>query len=276
MTGKQFLSPELIRDYASQNASALLIGKHVLYYGEISSTQDIAQKLARQGAEDGTVVIAEKQTRGKGRQGRSWISSDGGLYLSLILRPNLEPVRALQLPLVAGVAVAKAIKKVTTLQPRLKWPNDIIITGKKVGGILTETSTKAGKINHTILGIGLNVNTPRPLFPLAIRETATSLAEEGGQNMPPLALLQRLFCEFEALYVEFLAHGFGPIRQEWKAMSNTIGCRVKVATSTAEIEGEALDIDSEGFLLVRRGNGNIARIINDDIHLIDYSQFIKS
>jgi len=276
MTKKQIPSTRLLRDYASRNPGTLLIGKRVLYYEEVASTQDITRKLARQGAEEGTVVIAEKQTRGRGRRGRSWTSPDGGLYLSIILRPNLEPVRALQLPLVAGVAVARAIKKVTALQPRLKWPNDIIIAGKKVGGILTDTSTKKGKIDHTVLGIGLNVNTPRSLFPQAIRETATSLAEEGGQNISPLELLQCLFSEFEALYVEFLACGFDRIREEWKAMSHTIGSRVKVASGEAEIEGEALDIDSEGFLLLRRGNGDVERVISGDVYLGNYHEFIKS
>ena len=265
MTRKQIPSTGLLRDYASRNRGTLLIGKRILHYEEVASTQDIARKLARQGAEEGTVIIAEKQTRARGRQGRSWTSPDGGLYLSIILRPNLEPARALQLPLVAGVAVARAINKVTTLQPRLKWPNDIIIAGKKVGGILTETSTKPGKIDHTVLGIGLNVNTARSLFPEAIRETATSLAEESGQNIAPLELLQCLFGEFEALYVEFLACGFDKIREQWKAMSNTIGSRVKINSGRAEIEGEALDIDSEGFLLLRRENGDVERVISGDV-----------
>jgi len=265
MTRKQIPSTGLLRDYASRNPGTLLIGKSVFHYEEVASTQDIARKLARQGAEEGTVVIAEKQTGGRGRRGRHWASPDGGLYLSIILRPNLEPARALRLPLVAGVAVAGAIKKVTTLQPRLKWPNDIFIAGKKVGGILTETSTKKGKIDHTVLGIGLNVNTARSLFPPAIRETATSLAEESGRNIAPLELLQCLFDEFEALYVEFLASGFDKIREQWKAMSNTIGSRVKIDSGGAEIEGEALDIDGEGFLLLRRRDGNVERVISGDV-----------
>ncbi len=265
MTRKQIPSTGLLRDYASRNPGTLLIGKSVLHYEEVASTQDIARKLARQGAEEGTVVIAEKQTGGRGRRGRSWTSPDGGLYLSIILRPNLEPARAIQLPLVAGVAVARAIKKVTTLQPKLKWPNDIIIAGKKVGGILTETSTRPGKIDHIVLGIGLNVNTARSLFPEAIRETATSLAEESGQNVSPLELLQCLFGKFEALYVEFLAGGFDKIREQWKAMSNTIGSRVKINSGGAEIEGEALDIDSEGFLLLRKGNKDVERVISGDV-----------
>lgn len=265
MTRKQIPSTGLLRDYASQNPGTLLIGKHILHYEEVASTQDIAGKLARQGAEEGTVVIAEKQTGGRGRQGRSWISPDGGLQLSIILRPNLEPARVIPLPLVAGVAVARAIKKVTTLQPKLKWPNDIIIARKKVGGILTETSTRKGKIDHTVVGIGLNVNTARSLFPEAIRETATSLAEESGRNIAPLELLQCLFGEFEVLYIEFLAGGFDKIREQWKAMSNTIGSQVKVDSGGAEIAGEALDIDSEGFLLLRRGNGNVERVISGDV-----------
>lgn len=267
MIRKQNPSTRILRVCTSRNPDISLVGKQVLHYEEIASTQDIACKLARQGAEEGTIVIAEKQTKGRGRQGKSWSSPGGGLYFSIILRPNLEPAQALQLPLVVGVAVAKAIKKVTALQPRLKWPNDIVIAGKKVGGILIETSTKQGKIDHTVLGIGLNVNTAKSLLPEAIRGTATSLVEEGGQNISPLKLLQCLFREFEALYIEFLAYGFDKTRKQWKAMSNTIGSRVKIDSGGAEIEGEALDIDSEGFLLLRRENGNIDRVISGDVSL---------
>jgi BirA family biotin operon repressor/biotin-[acetyl-CoA-carboxylase] ligase len=149
----------------------------------------------------------------------------------------------------------------------LKWPNDIIIAGKKVGGILIETSTKPGKIDYVVLGIGLNVNTPRSLFPEAISETATSLAEESGQNIAPLELLQCLFGEFEALYVEFLAGGFDKIRKQWKAMSNTIGSRVKIDNGRAEIAGEAMDIDSAGSLLLSKGNGGVEPVISGDVNL---------
>jgi BirA family biotin operon repressor/biotin-[acetyl-CoA-carboxylase] ligase len=245
-----------------------LIGKHIVYREEVTSTQDVAEELAKRGAEDGTVVISEAQTRGRGRIGRDWVSPAGeGVYLSIILRPNLRPAQVLQIPLIAGVAVSKAIKRVTPLQPRVKWPNDITLGGKKVGGILTETSSEIDRVNYIILGIGVNVNTQRSLLPESIRGTATSLAEECGGYISRVRFLQCLLAEFETLYNEFLVSGFDTIREKWKALDNTIGSRVKVSSGAEEIEGEALDIDREGFLLVRTKDGDVKRIISGDVSL---------
>ncbi|MDD5537356.1 MAG: biotin--[acetyl-CoA-carboxylase] ligase [Candidatus Omnitrophica bacterium] len=244
------------------------IGKHLLHHDEITSTQDIAEELAREGAKEGTVVIAETQTRGRGRKGRSWVSPpEGGVYLSIILRPNLMPSRIVQIPLIAGVAVSRAVSRVTPLHPRLKWPNDIIINGKKAGGILTEMNSEVDGVNYVILGIGINVNTPGHILAGPTQGIATSLADECGEQVSRVRLVQHLFSEFEALYAKFLISGFDSLREEWKTLNNTIGSRVRISDEE-EIEGKAIDIDDEGFLLVRKENGNVRRIIGGDVTLL--------
>lgn len=258
----------LLPEEISLGLDTHLIGKHIVYREEVTSTQDVAEELAKRGAEDGTVVISEGQTKGRGRVGRNWVSPAGeGVYLSIILRPNLRPAQVLQIPLITAVAVSKAIKRVTPLQPRVKWPNDITLGGKKVGGILTETSSEIDRVNYIILGIGINVNTQRSLLPESIRGIATSLAEECGGHISRVRFLQCLLAEFETLYNEFLVSGFDTIREKWKTLDNTIGSRVKVSAGAEEIEGEALDIDREGFLLVRTKDGDVKRIISGDVSL---------
>jgi len=242
------------------------MGKHVMHYDEVTSTQDIAAEMARGGASEGTLVIAEMQKRGRGRKGRSWVSlPEGGIYLSLILRPNLVPSRVVQIPLIAGVAMTKAIRETVLLQPTIKWPNDILIDKKKIGGILTEMSSEIDGVNYVILGIGLNVNMPASLLTEETAGIATSIIDKCGAYTSRVKLVQCFLNEFEIIYTKFLASGFSSVRDEWKALNNTIGSRVKVSDGEKEIEGEALDIDNDGFLLVRKENGDISRIISGDV-----------
>lgn len=187
------------------------------------------------------------------------------MYLSIILRPNLMPSQIIQIPLIAGVAVSKAINRVTPLQPKIKWPNDIIIGGSKVGGILTEMSCEIDAVNYVVLGIGINVNTPKSVLAEPTGEIATSLADECGEHVSRVRLVRYLLGEFEFLYTKFLVSGFRSARKEWKAVNNTIGSWVKVSDGGDEIEGKALDIDEEGFLLVRKENGDVKRIISGDV-----------
>lgn len=262
--GPDLLLPEEI----SRGLNTYIIGQSILYQKGVTSTQDVAEEMAKGGGEEGLVVIAEEQTKGRGRQGRRWNSpAREGVYLSILLRPKTIPSQILQIPLITGVAVAKAIKKVTPLQPRLKWPNDIMLGEKKVGGVLTEMRAERDRINHVILGIGVNVNTPKLLLPESIRATATSLAEECGEYVSRITLVQTLLAELEALYSQFLVSGFSRIREEWKALNNTLSSRVRVSSGEEEIEGEALDIDQNGFLVIRDKKGDIKRIISGDVSL---------
>jgi BirA family biotin operon repressor/biotin-[acetyl-CoA-carboxylase] ligase len=270
-TGYFFIkSPDLvIPEEIAIGLDTSIMGKFFLYQEEVPSTQDMAEEAARGGAEEGTVVISERQTEGRGRKGRIWASPPReGVYISVILRPGLRPTQVIQIPLIAGVAVCRAIRKVTPLQPRIKWPNDITLGGKKVGGILTEMSGDIDRVNHIVLGIGLNVNTKCSLLPEPTRGIATSLAERCGEHISRVRLVQFLLAEFDALYREFLVSGFDAPREEWKALDNTIGSWVKVSDAKEEIKGKALDIDEEGFLIVRKENGDVKRVISGDVSLI--------
>ncbi len=246
-----------------------IFGRPIIFYSELSSTQDTAKELARKGAEEGTVIIAETQTRGKGRKGREWSSVPGqGIQISVILRPRLRPSQGIQIPLVAGVAMAQAIAEVTPLNPRIKWPNDLILGRKKVGGILTEMNAEIDRIDYVVLGIGLNVNTPKNLFPKEIEEIATSLAEELGGPVSRLRLLQSFLTEFEGLYGEFTTSGFQNIRERWKAMSNTIGAWVELSDmDKGKMEGKVLDMDADGALLLEKEDKTIERILAGDVSL---------
>jgi BirA family transcriptional regulator, biotin operon repressor / biotin---[acetyl-CoA-carboxylase] ligase len=243
------------------------LGQVITYRKEVTSTQELAKALAAQGAAEGTLVITEMQTEGRGRIGRIWTSLPGGIYLSIILRPEIKPTEAPKLPLVAGVAVAHAIELVTGLQPKLKWPNDIIIAEKKVGGILTEMSAEIDRLDYVIIGIGINVNMPRSFFPQEIETIATSLIEERGNHIPRAKLVQSILVELESLYEEFRTSGFEPIRQKWKALSNTIGAQVTISSATEQVAGLAKDIDSDGALILEKDDGSLERIIAGDVSL---------
>jgi len=267
--GPDLLLPEEI----AIGLNTRVLGREIVYREETGSTQDVAKDLVERGAKEGTVVIAEGQTWGRGRRGRSWSSPHrAGVYLSIILRPSLKPFEVLQIPLIAGVAVCRAIESVTPLKPRIKWPNDIILGGRKVGGILTEMSAEIDRVDHIILGIGVNVNTQRSLIPWEIREAATSLAEECGEYVSRVRFIQHLLAELESLYGEFVMSGFGAIKEKWSAFDDTIGSWLKVSGVGNEVEGEAIDIDRDGALILKQKDGGIEKIVSGDITLSGYGK----
>ncbi|MCL0087784.1 biotin--[acetyl-CoA-carboxylase] ligase [Dehalococcoidia bacterium] len=242
-----------------------LLGQQIAYHRELTSTQDAAKALAAQGANEGTIVVAETQAAGRGRIGRGWASPPGGVYLSIILRPAIKPSEALRFPLIAGVAVAQAIEQLTGLKPRLKWPNDVILEGRKAGGILSEMSAEMDRINYIVIGMGINVNTERAHFPEEIAGIATSLREECGKEVSRVQLVQEILAQLESLYEDFQISGFEPIRERWKALSNTIGARVSVRGEREQVEGAAIDIDEDGALILRKANGALERVIAGDV-----------
>ncbi|MDY6911149.1 MAG: biotin--[acetyl-CoA-carboxylase] ligase [Chloroflexota bacterium] len=244
-----------------------ILGQEISYFREVTSTQATAKALAAQGAIEGTLVVAEVQSGGRGRIGRIWTSPPGGIYLSVILRPDVKPTEAPRLPLLAGVAVAQAIGQITSLNPKLKWPNDIVVNGRKAGGILTEMSAEIDRLNWVIIGIGLNVNTQKAHFSGEVQGIATSLFEEGGECVPRVKLLQHILIEIESLYEEFLASGFEFIRQRWKAMSDTIGAQVVVRYAKDQVTGQAVDLDTDGALILRKEDGSLERVIAGDVSL---------
>ncbi len=236
-----------------------VIGKDIHYFKETESTNTIAREIANTVGE-GVVVIAESQTRGRGRLGRKWISPEGGIWLSIILKPRIQPLYAPRITLLAGVAVAKTIRS-TGLQARIKWPNDVLINEKKVCGILTEIEAEIDLIDHCVVGIGIDANVDTESFPEEFRESSTSLKKELGHEINRVEFVQRLLEEFEALYLKFQNEGFPSILEEWRNMSATIGEWVKITTQTKTIYGEAIGVDNEGALILETGEGQLEKIV---------------
>lgn len=258
----------IVPEEIQRNLSTKFIGRNIIYRKEVSSTQDIASKHAINNAQEGTAIVAESQSAGKARRGRSWVSpSEGGIYVSIILRPDIRPVSAVQIPLVVGVALAKSIQKITSLKPEIKWPNDILINNKKVSGILAEISCEVDRINYILVGIGINVNTRMTELPSDVRVLATSISNECGREISRVELLRHFFTELETVYVNYLINGFSDIRQVWKRLTNTVGSKVKVIDGAQEIRGKALDIDENGFLIILTESGDTIRITGGDVSL---------
>jgi BirA family biotin operon repressor/biotin-[acetyl-CoA-carboxylase] ligase len=229
-----------------------------------ASTNELAFRLAQDGATHGEVVIAEQQTRGKGRRGRVWVSPPGlNLYFSAVLRPELPPQRAPELTLVGAVALAETLREAGA-RAFIKWPNDVQVEGKKVAGILTELSAEPERVHFVVLGIGVNLNARKSDFPPELSDTASSLREARGSRVPRALFTAALFTRLEQWLDIHADEGFAPIRDAWKQLSSTLGQQVVVRTDRAEFHGFAEDIDEAGALLVRTG-GRLERVLAGDV-----------
>ncbi|HEY83088.1 MAG TPA: biotin--[acetyl-CoA-carboxylase] ligase [Dehalococcoidia bacterium] len=255
---KDSLSPSAI----TTGLGTRFVGQRVLYYPKLSSTMDIARKEARRGIAEGTVVIAEEQTVGRGRLKRTWLSPQGSIALSIILYPRISYLP--YLVMLAALAAARSIEKVTGLKTQLKWPNDVLINGKKVCGILVETEVGENSAAYAIIGIGINVNFKVADFP-EILDVATSLADELGRDIPRVKIIRQLLAEVEEL-CSALPDG-EPIYQEWRKRLITLGRKVQVRTSTAILEGIAESVARDGSLLLRQADGSQTRIVAGDVTL---------
>ncbi len=236
-----------------------VIGKEIEYFKEIESTNVIASEIAGSVAE-GTVVIAESQTGGRGRLGRKWISPEGGVWLSIILKPKIQPSYAPRITILAGVSVAKTIRSFGP-EAMIKWPNDVLINGKKVCGILTEIEAEIDMIDHCVVGIGIDANVDTESFPEEFRDSSTSLKKELGHEINRVEFVQKLLEEFEVLYLKFQEGDFTAILEEWRSMSATIGEWVKITTQTRTIYGEAIGVDNEGALILETDEGKLEKIV---------------
>ena len=266
-------TPNLLLPYeVKRELKTNFIGHDIHYFKEVDSTNDVAKYLAEDGAEEGTIVIAEIQNRGKGRRGKTWISPPGGVWMSIILRPDIPPFNAPQLTLVTGVAVAETLKKECNLDVGIKWPNDILIGNKKVCGILTEVNASIDKINYVIVGIGIDMNVDVPLFPPDLQKGATSLKNELDTEINGAILVQKFLLEFENIYNEFKAGKFPEILKEWRSLSKTIGNNVEVRTRGKTIRGEAVGINKEGILILELEDGSLRKIISGECLHINNQQ----
>lgn len=246
----------------------LCFGKQFYHFRQVGSTNQVAQELARKGCPEGTAVVAEEQTAGKGRWQRTWVSPpELGIWLSLILRPALSPPEVPQLTLVAGVAGARAIQEESGLRLGIKWPNDLTFGGKKVCGILVEMDATAEQVSHLILGIGINVNQGVTDFPPELRDSATSLRILLGQKIARVPLARRLLEVLEEEYFWFCRHGFARTRENWGKYEVTLGRIVKVREGKKEYLGEAFDLGSDGCLLLRLAGGEVRRCAAGEVVL---------
>ncbi len=220
------------------------------------STNSRAVALAESGAPHGTVVCADAQTGGRGRFGRTWESPPGlNLYVSLLLRPPVEPPQAPQLTLVTAVALAAAVEASTGLSARLKWPNDLYLGGRKAAGILAEMSADADRLRHVVIGTGLNVNADSPDFPPGLRGKATSLRIQAGRGFPRVEVLARFLDSFSDAYRLFLAEGIRGVLPEWRRRSLLDGKRVVIRMRGEDVAGTAVGVDDAGLLVFRREGG---------------------
>ena len=244
------------------------IGRGIHYFDEVNSTNEKANELAAN-VEEGTVIIAEKQKKGIGRFGREWISPMGGVYVSVILKPKISPIDASKMALIAGMAVVKVIRKLG-LDAKLKWPNDILIHGKKVAGILTSISTKGDEIDYIIVGIGINANIDIRTFPKELQEGATSLKEEFKRGVSMEKIVGEVLYEMEINYeiFKFKKGNIDYLLNEWRRLSDTIGKKVKIKMRTEIIEGEAVGVNKDGALTMKLKDGSLKNIIAGEcIHL---------
>jgi len=243
------------------------IGKEIMHAGEVESTNTLAMNLAQKGAVDGTVVVAESQTGGRGRLGRTWTSPAGNLYMSLILRPAVPISKAPLITLMGAVAVASAIRKLCGIPAGIKWPNDILLSGKKVAGLLTEMSAEPDRIRHIVLGIGVNVNMDRKSLQPDVRRTATTLAAAMERPVDRTILLRTLIAELDLWYHRFLKRDT-EVLTAWKALNVTLGHRVTVSGGGAKMEGLARGVDAEGRLMLELGDGTLRQVSAGDVTIM--------
>jgi BirA family biotin operon repressor/biotin-[acetyl-CoA-carboxylase] ligase len=243
------------------------LGRVLEYREEVASTQQLLRELAGGGAPEGSVVLADRQALGRGRRQRGWISLSGSLAMSVLFTPRVAPHRISQFLLLAGVAAAEAISLQSGVRPGLKWPNDVLLEGKKVGGILAEMSSDAERIEHVILGLGLNLNTPADEIPPEIRDQATSVLAATGSRISRPALVRDILIRLERFYHRLLEEGPSPVREQWLAYTVTLGRRVRVETSESVFHGMARDIDESGALLLQDDSGVEHRLVAGDVSL---------
>jgi BirA family biotin operon repressor/biotin-[acetyl-CoA-carboxylase] ligase len=242
-----------------------IIGQRIGYFTEVTSTNDVAKELATHGTEEGTVVIAETQTCGRGRLGRNWLSPKGGLWFSVILRPQVKPTDVFKITFLAAVAVAKTIRKMFKSNAEIEWPNDVIVNGKKLCGILTETSVRGEIMDFVIVGIGINVNIDMNLFPKDLKNNVTTLAAEVKRDIDQEKFLHKLLEGLEAYYKMFKQSKFDLILDEWKQLNRLFGAKVEVANFHEKIRGQAVNVDQNGALIIRLADGTMRKITSGDI-----------
>ncbi len=243
-----------------------VIGRDIRVFQETNSTNDVVEKLARDGVAEGVVVFAEAQSKGRGRLGRQWLSPAGkGLWFSILLRPDLRPQEATRLTVAAATAIARAIQQQTGVTPDIKWPNDLMVGGKKICGILTELSAELDHVKYIILGVGVDVNLASSEFPSDLRKTATSLRIAAGRILSRPELAAAILQELDREYARILRGQFAAVADDWAQRCTTLGQLVSIRLGDRVLRGRAEALDESGALLLRTEHGRLERIIGGDV-----------
>jgi len=262
------VSPDRLRQPdIKKGLKTKLIGREIILLPEIHSTNAFAMERANEGAYEGIVVIAELQTKGRGRLGRTWISPPGNIYCSIVVRPQIPLHKAPLVTLMGAVAVAATVKQACGLNAGIKWPNDILLSGKKVCGLLTEMSAEQDRIRHIVLGIGINVNMHLDALPAEVRMQTTTLAAETGCSIDRTMLVRELLRSMDARYLDFL-HDPASMLDEWRKLNVTTGRRVVVSGAGETLSGTARDIDNEGRLVLMLDDGARRTVAAGDVTIM--------
>ena len=244
-----------------------VIGKKMRYIENTPSTIWIGKQLTSEGDVEkmhGMVIIAEEQTGGVGRMGRAWVSPSGGIWITIVLKPNVPVDHIFMITMAGSIAVARAIRKEFDIGALIKWPNDVFIGNKKVAGLLLELSAEADVVHHCLLSIGIDVNVPISNFSPELQDRITSISAEMGHEVDRASFLARILKEFESRYLLVESGEYDAIIQEWKSISCTLENRVQIRTLKNSFEGDAVDIDEYGALIIRKENGKLERVIAGD------------
>jgi len=258
------MAPECIRETLNTRVFGR---REIIYLARTESTNGVAKSLAAGGAAEGTLVVSEAQTDGRGRKGRVWYSPEQeGIYASLILRPELLLMEIAKIPLLASLAVAETLLSLGLQGVKIKWPNDVLLNGRKAAGILTEAGTEIEAVDYVVIGLGLNVNTRK--FPRELNRTATSLCLETGRSFERSGILAAVLRRLEGYYDSLGRGGAGPLIEKWKTLTDILGRRVSVDVMGRRLSGVVQDLDRDGALVVRARNGEIHKVLSGDIHQI--------
>jgi len=267
---KLFNTPDILEPFMIEHdLKTDYIAHNIHFYQEVTSTNDVAKKFVDNDSPDGTVIIAEKQTAGRSRKHGDWVSPEGGIWMTMILRPDVSLVEASKLTIVTGVALAKTLHDHFNVNAGIKWPNDILINDKKICGILTEAIADYDQIKAILVGVGMDVNVDEADIPDYLKNTATSVKEELDIELKRADILNVFFKIFEQYYEDFKKGNIKPIISEWRRLSSTTGNRVKVYKQNKAMIADAVGIDNQGALIVELDDGSLEKITSGECFILD-------
>ena len=263
-------TPNIDREEILKNFDSELFSDNIYVYKEVLSTNTLAKFFAEQGSADNTVIISEKQEKGRGRSGKKWESPLGGVWLSLIVRPNIEQTKASLITLATGVAVANTIRSFGVDDVEIKWPNDILINGKKVSGILTEAVARLNSINYIVIGVGIDANFDKENVSDNLKEETISLKRATGKKIDEVIIIKRFLKEFETIFKEFENEKYEDILKEWRKQSFSIGKYARITQPFSNcLEGYVVGINKEGALVLELGDGTLEKVISGEFEARD-------